>query len=63
MDSKNFKDAMKVCRELEIGELLYFNQKIYTDEPDDLKYYYEWVTAISLQIIRKDKNHYKICYN
>lgn len=63
MDSKNFKDAMKACRELEIGELLYFNQKIYTDEPDDLKYYDEWVTAICLQLIRKDGNYFTICYN
>ena len=63
MNTKNFKDALAVCKTLQTEELLYLNKKIYTDEPYDLKNYYEWVTAISIELIRKDKIYSKICYN
>lgn len=61
--SKNFKDAMDVCRNLQTEELLYLNKKITTDEPDDLKNYYDWLTAISIQLIKKDKVYSSTCYN
>ena len=62
MKSRNFKKAMAICRSLEIQELLYFNTQIHND-PDHVKYYDEWITAISLQLMKKDKSYYKICYN
>ena len=63
LQSKNFKNAMDVCGNFEIEELLCLNKKIRTGKLDDLKNYYDWLTAISIHVIKKDKVYSSICYN